>query len=378
MNKLVRRVHATAISAMCAVLAVGVSTASAAPGGNGYAAAMATAKQKAAAKDYPAAVAAYQAALAAQPDDATALSELSWASFLAGDYATAEHTGVLAAASAKQPALQAMAWFNAGHAEEAQGKLRSARESYQRSLALRDNADVKRWLAGATAALLAPHALLGPFATPEAFCAAQKLTAEQCQPKPRYDDSGHDSGFEVAAIAGQSTGGSFKGVAMIEAEGPMPEADFPVMNLAIQVGTQWYVLPDVGTAASGHGGGYTVEPHMVGARLVIDWHESVGRFGHSDEASTIVCGVASGAPSCAGPLAIARSSTDDPCGKAPDCTRRPVTDVSLHCRATLRGDLLTIDRDPGKLENPDGGHLVGPRPGACDALPWGGKHRLAF
>ena len=370
-------VNSTAISAMCAVLVAGVSTASAAPGGTSYAAAMATAKQKAAAKDYPAAVAAYQAALAAQPDDATALSELSWASFLAGDYATAEHTGVLAAISARQPALQAMAWFNAGHAEEAQGKLRSARESYERSLALRDNADVKHRLAGVTAALLAPHALLGPFATPQAFCAAQKLTAEQCQPRPRYDDSGHEIGFAVAAIAGQPTGGSFKGVAMIEAEGPMP-GDFPVMNLAIQVGTQWYVLPDVGTAASGHGGGYTVEPHMVGARLVIDWRESVGRFGHGDEASTIVCGVASGAARCAGPLAVARSSTDDPCGKAVDCTKRPVTVVSLHCRATLRGDLLTIDRDPGKLENPDGGHLVGPKPGACDALPWAGKHTLAF
>ena len=117
---------------------------------------------------------------------------------------------------------------------------------------------------------------------------------------------------------------------------------------------------------------------MVGARLVIDWDESVGRFGHSDEASTIVCGVASGAVRCAGPLGIVRSSTNDPCGKAPDCTRRPVTNVSLHCCATLRGDLLTIDLDPGKLENPDGGHLVGPKPGACDALPWAGKHTLAF
>lgn len=236
MDKLVRMVHSTAISAMCAVLAAGASTASAAPGGNSYAAAMATAKQKAAAKDYPAAIAAYQAALAAQHNDATALSELSWVSFLAGDYAAAERTGVLPAASAEQPALRAMAWFNAGHAEEAQGKLRSARASYERSLALRDNADVKHRLAGVTAALLAPHALLGPFATPKAFCAEQKLTAEQCQPRPRYDDNGHESGFEVAAIAGQPTGGSFNGVAMIEAEGPIA-GDFPMMDLAIQVGT---------------------------------------------------------------------------------------------------------------------------------------------
>ncbi|HEX4420130.1 MAG TPA: hypothetical protein VH165_19580, partial [Kofleriaceae bacterium] len=66
------------------------------------------------------------------------------------------------------------------------------------------------------------------------------------------------------------------------------------------------------------------------------------------------------------------------CGKDPDCTKQPTTTVSLHCRARLSSNALTVDRDPGKIENPDGGHLVRPEPGACDALPWGGKHTLAF
>jgi hypothetical protein len=52
--------------------------------------------------------------------------------------------------------------------------------------------------------------------------------------------------------------------------------------------------------------------------------------------------------------------------------------VWLHCRATLRGDVLEVTRDRARIENIDGGDLTSPRPDACDVLPAFGKHSLAF
>jgi hypothetical protein len=73
-----------------------------------------------------------------------------------------------------------------------------------------------------------------------------------------------------------------------------------------------------------------------------------------------------------------RTDTIDHCGKDSDCTTRPDFQVSFHCRAQLRGDVLWVSRDPAKLDNMDEGVQRGPRAEACESLPSFGKHVLTF
>jgi hypothetical protein len=91
-----------------------------------------------------------------------------------------------------------------------------------------------------------------------------------------------------------------------------------------------------------------------------------------------VCGLdAHGAPRCAGPILTEKSSTRANCYKDPDCRKRPDMTVELHCRASVRGDSVTVERDPAKIENFDDAALTGPTT-ACTELPWAGTHTLAF
>lgn len=341
-----------------------------------YEAAMATAKQRIAAKDYPAAVEALEAAVAARPDDATALSELSWASFLTGDYAAAEQAGDRATGVARTNDLKAMALFNLGHAQEARGKLRAAWTTYKLSLGYRKNADVKARLAGLGAAMLTAHPLLGPFATPDAFCRGRT----GCEVEHAFDSHGNqDNEIDVLDLSNGAASAPFAGMARILSQPSSEYGGFPDMNVALQVGDKWYVLAGVGEAGDGHGGGHHLEARMVGRRLVIAWSQSIGRFSHDDEATATVCGVAaSGAPSCVGPLLTEQSSTSNRCDKDLSCHEPLVMSVDLHCRATLKGDVVTIENNPGKIDNPERAELSKPRAGACAELPWAGKHTLTF
>src|SRR5882724_3482967 len=98
------------------------SAAWAEPAARSYQQAMAEGARRMAAKDFSAAVAAFRAALAVRADDARALSELSVASFSAGDFVAAKHAASSAAYEAHDPRLRAMAYYNAGRAAEAQHK----------------------------------------------------------------------------------------------------------------------------------------------------------------------------------------------------------------------------------------------------------------
>ena len=339
-----------------------------------YEVAVATARQRIAAKDYPAAVAALKTAVAARPDDATALSELSWASFLAGDYAAAEQAGERAAGLAKTNDLKAMALFNEGHADEAQGKLRAAWTAYKYSLTYRKNADVKARLKGLGAAMLTARPLLGPFATPDEFCRGRT----GCEVEHAFDGN-KDNGVDVRDLSNGASNAPFTSTARILSQSSSEPDYFPDMNVALQVGGTWYVLAGVGMAGEGHGGGHHLETRMVGRRLVIAWSQSIGRFSHDDEATTTVCGLAaSGTPSCVGPLLTEQSSTADSCNKDISCRTPLLMSVELHCRATLQGDVVTIENNPEKIENPEQARLSKPLAGACAELPWAGKHALTF
>jgi tetratricopeptide (TPR) repeat protein len=96
-----------------------------------------------AARDFAAAATAFEAALAAKPDDARALAELSWAQFSAGDFAAAEETAVKASSATSDRPVLAMALYNQGRALEALDRPTEAQEAYTSSLALRDNREVR-------------------------------------------------------------------------------------------------------------------------------------------------------------------------------------------------------------------------------------------
>ncbi|HUH03728.1 MAG TPA: tetratricopeptide repeat protein [Kofleriaceae bacterium] len=88
-------------------------------------------------KDYPGAIVAFEAALEAVPDDARALSELSWVLFQHGDLARAEEVARASIARATLPELRAASLYNLGRVLEAQKDRDGALAAYRESYALR-------------------------------------------------------------------------------------------------------------------------------------------------------------------------------------------------------------------------------------------------
>jgi hypothetical protein len=127
--------------------------------------------------DHAAAIAAFDEALAAVPDDARALSELGWAAFRAGELARAREATERSIGAAGDPSLRAASIYNLGRIHEAEGRAGQAIEEYRRSLALRPHAIVRDRLLSLDPAarpdeLVAPAPLDGPHASLAAFCAA--------------------------------------------------------------------------------------------------------------------------------------------------------------------------------------------------------------
>lgn len=132
---------------------------------------------------HPAAVQAFERALAANPGDANAASKLGLALFHAGQLERAAEVTASAIAGAKDPKLKAAALYNRGLIEEKRGDKSAAAESFRQSLALRPNAVVSARLASlrmsASSALggsgpFAPRPLAGPYPSLDAWCATAK------------------------------------------------------------------------------------------------------------------------------------------------------------------------------------------------------------
>jgi Tetratricopeptide repeat len=150
-----------------------------------YRAALKAGRAKLKQNDAKGAVASFEAALKAVPDDARALSELGWAAFKAGDLAKARQATDRSIASAGDAKLRAASLYNLGRILEAEGKKPEAIEPYRRSLALRPNATVRDRLVALDPAAkpdepIAPAALAGPYPSLDAYCAA--FTKEQDEP----------------------------------------------------------------------------------------------------------------------------------------------------------------------------------------------------
>lgn len=127
------------------------------------------------AKDWTAAMKAFESVLAVAPDDVHALSELGWAAFQANELTRAESANRRALASAKTPSVRAPILYNIGRVAEARGNRDAAAKAYAESLALRDNAEVKKRLgaldAGAPSSEGTPRLCSQSFADTAAACA---------------------------------------------------------------------------------------------------------------------------------------------------------------------------------------------------------------
>jgi tetratricopeptide (TPR) repeat protein len=109
---------------------------------------LAAGRQHGAASEWGEAVVDFDAALAALPHDARALSELAWAAFNSGDFDKARRAGRESVAATREPRLKATALYNLGRVEEATRRKEQAARLYRESLALRPSATVSARLAG--------------------------------------------------------------------------------------------------------------------------------------------------------------------------------------------------------------------------------------
>jgi hypothetical protein len=317
-------------------------------------------------KDAAGAMKAFQAALAAKPGDARALSELSVAALVAGDLAVARDAAersIGIAMDAGDIKVAAASYYNLGRAKEAAGDVEGARRAYSSSLSQRENKETRaRWgkLGGGDPFLA--HTLVGPFAKPEAFCAKE----ETCSANPVDVREGK-----------KEIGAPFSEIMRIKSNQRESETLF-WLSLGLHLPDGWYVLPAIGELANRSEFEIT-DVRMVGSRLVIRYDATSGRFDWDETAGTFVCGLgASRKPSCVGPIQTYIAHNEHRGGK--ESTDDTLT-ISVSCQADLlAGDVLQVGRSSKKLPKPesDGEVIVPPRPDACDSLKIFGKHKLAF
>ena len=123
------------------------------------------------AKDWAGAIKAFERVLAVSPDDVHALSEIGWAALQANDLDRAEKANRRALANAKTPATRAPILYNMGRVAEARGNKEAAAKDYAASLALRDNAEVKKRASALDGGAPTGEPCMESFADTKALCA---------------------------------------------------------------------------------------------------------------------------------------------------------------------------------------------------------------
>ena len=275
--------------------------------------------------DYKGAMAAFEKALALDPDDPRALSELGWAAFFAKDLTLAEAKTKEALKRTRDADLRGSVLYNLGRIAEEQGKKPDASAFYQRSLRERSNATVRERLAKLDPAaahvfeMLNPRPLAGPYKTLDAFCAANTTrdgVAVKCAPLAPIPET-----YEgPKGTPGKGPILETRVLWTSEQDGPVPEANVSI-HLAIQTKEGWFVSSPVGgTYNPGAFGIFesiqatTLELGDVipgGApeltyRFTHDRHDSDMGLNEVESSKTkhlVICGIgASGKPSCTGAI----------------------------------------------------------------------------
>lgn len=127
-------------------------------------------RKKTRAKDYKGAIADFDRALAVSPDDGRVLAELGYAAMLDGNHARASAADKRALTTVHDKSLRAQVLYNEGRIAEAKGDKEASRKAYADSLALRENAEVRRRLTAAGGATAPAMPCPAGASTPEALC----------------------------------------------------------------------------------------------------------------------------------------------------------------------------------------------------------------
>jgi tetratricopeptide (TPR) repeat protein len=314
-------------------------------------------------KDAAAAVAAFRRAVAARPRDARALSELSAAALVAGDFAAAKDAAEqsVAAALDDDPKLAAASYYNLGRADEGLGDTEGARRAYGQSLALRENKETRaRWEKLGGGDPFVRHKLAGPFEELEEFCGGGEL----CDPETN-----------VRVTAGKLVlGPPWNGIARIKRS--QKASDDLSLSLGLRIGKKWWVLPDIGVVANRADYDFT-DVKMVGGRVVLHYATLAGRFDWDAAEGIIVCGAgADRKPSCYGPIQTYTARNVHSGGKE---SGHDTLTITLSCGAELAGDdVLKYGAADRKAEQEPGDKVNPASPEACAKERAFGSHKLTF
>jgi tetratricopeptide (TPR) repeat protein len=336
-----------------------------------------------AANKLPEAAKAFADCLVMIPDDATALSELGYVQYRAGDLAQAEKTTRKAVARASQPTLRAASLYNLGLIllDRSQDKVGAA-AALEESLRLRPNKVVEAALAkldtkavGRARVGITP--LAGPFFADDP--SGKKLHAEQCwksladempdlEVKPSDAKERLKCSYEVKVKL--PAGSPFLDVRLWKSTG---DYNWPklVDTLAIRTAKGWYVrhFDSIWSNrwVSGSTKLLTAEVRDLGSRKVLElrWQRSIDAWAWSDDRSVergmeegrleqstllLLAGIGpSGTPSATAPIPIAIAAAyGEPRDRKPDVTATLDVTFTPQGNLTLTGPNTTPTKVPKK------------------------------
>lgn len=212
--------------------------------------------------DWAGAMAAFDSALAAIPNDATAYSEISVCGFQKKDYRLAEDAARKSVAFANNPKVRAASLYNLGRVQEQRGEKDAAVESYSQSLLDRPNKTVRERLlkidpkAAAATDPVAPKPMEGPFASLEKWCkdntdrsaceenGESGENADGDEKKPEFTCNWDKPEQSVDKPAAPYKEVRYFGTECSQRGGDLINADY---YLAIKLATGWYIAGQAGS-----------------------------------------------------------------------------------------------------------------------------------
>jgi tetratricopeptide (TPR) repeat protein len=281
-------------------------------------------------KDWAGAIAAFEQALAAIPNDATAYSEISQCGFLKKDYKLSEEAARKSVAFATSPKVRAASLYNLGRVQEERGEKAAAIESYSQSLLDRPNKTVRERLlkldpkAAAATDPVAPKPMDGPVANLEKWCKANP-DRSACEENGEGGDPDEKPptftcNWSKPAQSVDKPPAPYKEIVYFSTEcsqrgGDLVNADY---YLAIKLATGWYIAGQAGSTLNSmrQTDELTVDKLEVKDGLVVLRTSTSSDYRGTDDTNTTwlnVAGVgASGRPSATAQILLSRteSSTD--------------------------------------------------------------------
>lgn len=342
--------------------------------------------------DYPAAIAAFERALAVDPDDPRALAELGWAAFFARDLDLADAKTRAALARSADARGKGAALYNLGRIAEERGDKDQAIAHYKHSLQERPNDTVRDRLAALDPAavvaydVFTPVPLAGPFATLKAFCAGHKTIdgdTHPCDPDAPLSADVYDGPTAIAR--GQAPILEARILWAPGAPGLSLEAEV-LIHLAIRTDQGWFVSQPVvdiynpgafGIHASLKATALELADLVAGGapelryRFTLDHYDSdmgINEYEQDIDTSLVLCGIgASGKPSCTGAILLESMSERDVL--FPDQDEPGMKHDGLHSERFALTAAISPD---GRID------LTSTDPVPDRARPLLGSHPLAF